>query len=161
MESQEVYGDEVIEDEVAGEVEEKDPELVEFTNRMLVSLRFNEAIANLTTAKGWKSDDKFKMVAFLKGIMDSPEIKAYDDMIKDIKKEHDEEQEKLDEDERKALSNDDPQVAELLDVETGLSVKKLKIKVKVLPEAVSAADVMGASWLIDVIKVKGDKEQNS
>ncbi len=150
MEDQEAYED------ADNEIEEKDPDLVEFTNQMFVNFRNNPGIGNIAQAKGWNSDEKFKIVDLMLEISDCKQLKAYDETIKYLKEAHDEANKKAKEEDKdapqKAFTGDEPGVLELLEADSGFSIKKLKLKVKVLPEGVTPSDIMMARWLIEIRK---------
>lgn len=134
--------------------EKKDPDLVEFTNQMFLNFRNNPGIGAITQAKGWNSDIKFKLVDFMLGLTECKEIKAFDETIKYIKEAHDEEQKIAKErgETPIAFTGDEPGVLEFLEQTSGFSVKKLKLKIKAIPEGVAPSDIMMARWLIEIRK---------
>jgi len=128
----------------------KGSDLVELTNGQIRAIKFDRAINEIINATGWKSADKFRMLKLLRSITESPEAKAVDDHIDQIRKRYMMAQKGLPPEERMAQLNDDPELLDLLKLDSGLSIEKLKIKVKVIPEDVSAGALLAASWLINI-----------
>ena len=138
---------------------EKDPDLVKFTNQMFVNFRNNPGIGNIAQAKGWGSDEKFKICDLMISITECRELKAFDETIKYLKDAIDDTnkiaKEKDNGAPEKAFTGDEPEVMEFLAVDSGFSIKKLKLKVKVLPEGISPSDLVMARWLIEISKTSG------
>ena len=78
--------------------------------------------------------------------------------MESIKADFDKEHEELPKEERPALTLDYPDVAKFLDQDSGLKIKRLTLKVKVIPEVVSARDINSCS---KINKVKKEEKKDS
>jgi len=133
----------------------KDPNKINFTNKQIQDVKAAMdygmgPLAQIIAATGWKSSDKFNMLKTIKRITLSPEAAALETQIEQIKKRHQEKQKDLPDEERVALLNDDPELIALMAQDSGLTGERLHLKVKVIPDAVSVAAILGAEWLIKI-----------
>jgi len=140
-----------------GTTEDKkgDPNKINFTNRQIQDVKAAMdfgigPLAQIIAATGWKSSDKFNMLKTIKHITESAEAKALGEHIEQIKKRHEEKQKELPDEERVALLNNDPELQELMALQSGLNGERLNLKVQVIPEQVSVAAILGAEWLIKI-----------
>ena len=137
------------------EDKKKDPNKINFTNKQIQDVKaamdFGMGpLAQILMATGWKSSDKFNMLKTVKHVTESKEAKALAEQIKQIRERHEKEQAGKPDEERVALLNDDPELLELMALDSGLTGDRLNLKVKVIPEAVSVAAILGAEWLIKI-----------
>jgi len=128
--------------------EETKSEKIKFKNGMFYNLQNNPSLTKFMRSTVLNSKVKMDIYRFIKRISESPEMKAYQDMIKEIQENHNKEQK--DKDEPEALVLNHPKIMELHDLDSDFEIEKLNLKMKVLPEEITVEDLFQLSWIMDI-----------
>jgi len=125
--------------------------MVRFTNSMFFSFNNNQYISSIIGAKGLQSEDKQKLFRLSRQISESPEFKAYQDMMKEAIDDFEKEQE--DQEVKQQMFITHPKIAEIHALDSGFEVEKVCLLMEIVPDEISAADMLQASWIIEFINV--------
>ena len=120
-------------------LEKPKSEKVKITNFMVDIFQREASFKKLRQAIGLRAADKYKIFRLTEVLTNGPEARALnaakDEMIKTNKDEK--------------LSYTHPKVVELMELESGLEIEKLTLKVSRLPADFTPEDMMITSWLVD------------
>ena len=129
---------------MADKPKEKKGETIVLSNLHVYLLRQSPSISALMTATDIPKPAKLKIYKFFFSLMDRPEAKALYETVDEIVAEC------MKEDPEAPLPPlADPMFNGIFDKNSGIEIKKLQLSGKEIPNAISPADMIGLSWLVE------------
>lgn len=127
----------------------KQGELVKMTNGMIDGFMANPSITKLRQLRGLGTEARNKIFRLWETVIGSPEAKALDQSKSELAKEHEKEQEKLPEKDRKPLMLDNPKVQELFLMDSGLEIRKPILSNSKISDEFTPFDMSAVGWIIE------------
>ncbi len=121
-----------------------EPKKIKLNNFQIYLIRRDPSIGVLMAATDIPKSAKLKIYNFFFSLMDRPEAKSLcritDEIVAEFEKENPE---------APPVMLNDPMFTEIFGKDAEIEIKKLQLSGKEIPDAISPADMMGLSWLID------------
>ena len=129
---------------MADKSKKKQGKTIVLSNLHIYLLRQSPSIGVLMAATDIPKPAKLKIYKFFFSLMDRPEAKALHETVDEIVAEWTKE-----DPEAILPSLNDPVFDGIFDKDSGIEIKKLQLSGKEIPDAISSADMMGLTWLIE------------